>query len=147
MPRFHTNYSGLSLKTEVICHLNNLIKANHTSNSWKSPMALLSCHIPGWKTHPVCRVRPILTRPWVRQLSRTSGSDALKPCKNLKVCYCTLGTTAQTYKLENMRGAKLCYLRHLRNILGVPLPYFAFWKHTGTCSRQPFKIILLHCRT
>ena len=46
--------------------------------------------------NPVSRVWPILTRPWVRQQSRTSGAGALKPYKNRRVRHYTMDTTAQS---------------------------------------------------
>ena len=38
-----------------------------------------------------------------------------------------MGTTAQTLKLQNLWGAQVRFLRHLRITLGVPLPYSTFW--------------------
>ena len=77
---------------------------------------------------PVCRVWPILTRSWVRQQARTSGAGALKSCKNRKVRHFAMNITAQTWKLQNLGGTQVRYLRHLRIILGAPLPYSAFWR-------------------
>ena len=36
-------------------------------------------------------------------------------------------------KLQNLRGTQVHFLRHLRAIFGVPLPYTAFWV-SGRCQ-------------
>ena len=60
-------------------------------------------------TFLVCRVWLILARSWVRQKYRTSGAGGQKP-------------------YQNLRGAQVRFLRHLRIFLGAPLPCFAFWR-------------------
>ena len=64
----------------------------------------------------VSRVWPILTRSLLRQQARASGAGALKPLKNRNVRPYTMGTTAQTKTIQNLRGNQRRFLRHLRII-------------------------------
>ena len=87
---------------------------------------------------PVCRAWPILTRSWVRQQYGTSGAGAQKPNKNRQV---RQGTTALTFKLQNLRGAQVRYLTHLKMFLGAPQPCSAIWPDTRSKTSH---VVILH---
>ena len=67
-----------------------------------------------------------MTRSWVPQQSSISGAGAQKLYKNSKVHHYTMGNTAQTLNLQNLKSALACFRTHLRIILGALLPYSAY---------------------